>query len=574
MKKFTNKKFLFFITLTLVFFNSNAQSKGDIAIVGYNTDGTGDGFSIVALADIAANSTIYFTDSNWDETANAGAGAFVESGGEDSFLTWGTGASIITAGTIVTFTNVSEGSGFTASTGTLSRDGGNMNLLNAGETVFAYLGSHRDTPTLFLTGFKNGAVGTDLTDTGLTVGIDFIEVQVGFGTASGTISGQYDAGQYNGERANLGSFSDYFATINQPSNWEGTDGGGGSYLPSSPTNFTINTNTPSKGDIAFVGFDTDAADSFAIAALADIPANTTIYFTDYDWDETNSGAFTVSAPSAPDAFLTWNSGNNVIIAGTIIHFTGIDTGTSDVSIGSITIDGTMNLINDGETVFAYLGSNKNTPSLFLTGYKNGDVTTELAGTGLTIGTDFLRMNNNDFGVMPGNGDGSATPHPDQGRYNGSRANQGSYSNYFSIINTASNWDGRDNGNFTPFSSSAFSIGTSNTTFNGNTNVDNDWNNAANWSEGVPTSSSIAFITNGATVSISSGEAIAANVDLLSNSTLSIASGAGLTVTGVLKSTADDDVLIESGGSLILLGNETALVNNAKASLDLATTNLV
>lgn len=284
-----------------------------------------------------------------------------------------------------------------------------MNLLNAGETVFAYLGSDRDTPTLFLTGYKNGAVGTDLTGTGLTVGIDFIEVQVGFGTPSGAIIGQYDAGQYIGERANLGSFSDYFATINQPSNWEGTDGGGGSYLPSSPTNFTINTNTPSKGDIAFVGFDTDAADSFAIVALADIPTSTTIYFTDYEWEETNSGAFTASGT---DAFLTWNSGNNIIKAGTIIHFTAIDTGNSEVSIGSITIDGTMNLINDGETVFAYLGSNKNTPSLFLTGYKNGDVTTELAGTGLTIGTDFLRMNQNDYGLMPGNGDTSPTTHPD------------------------------------------------------------------------------------------------------------------------------------------------------------------
>lgn len=105
MKKFTNKKFLFFILLTLVFFTSNAQSKGDIAFVGFNTDNP-DSFAIVALADIAANLTIYFTDSDWDETANAGAGAFVESSGdEDSFLTWGTGASIISAGTIVTFTS-------------------------------------------------------------------------------------------------------------------------------------------------------------------------------------------------------------------------------------------------------------------------------------------------------------------------------------------------------------------------------------------------------------------------------------------------------------------------------------
>lgn len=183
----------------------------------------------------------------------------------------------------------------------------------------------------------------------------------------------------------------------------------------------------------------------------------------------------------------------------------------------------------------------------------------------------MQMNNNTY-AFPGNGDPSSTTNPDQGRYIGSRFNQASYSNYFSLINTTSNWDGIDNGNFTPFVSTAFSISASITTFNGNTNADNDWNNAANWSEGVPTSSSTAFITNGATVSIPSGEAIAGNIDLISNSTLSIASGAGLKVTGEIKSSSDDDVIIESGGSLIILGNETALQNNVKASLDLATTN--
>ena len=447
------KKILFFIVCFTILstFKTNAQSKGDIAIVGYNTDGgPGDAFSIVALADIAANSTIYFTDSDWDETGSA----FVDSG-TDAIIAWDSGASIISAGTIITFTNVDNAGGASVTAGSLTRSGGTMNLVNGGETLFAYVGTDENTPTLFLTGYRNGAVGTDLTGTSLTPGIDFIELGP---TKSISVP---DAGLYNGERANLGSFSDYFVTINQPSNWEVTNAGGSSYLPASPTNFTIDTNTPSKGDIAFVGFDTDAADGFAIAALADIPANTTIYFTDYDWDESDTGSFTASGT---DAFLTWNSGNNVIIAGRIIHFTGIDTGNSEVSIGSITIDGTMNLVNAGETVFAYLGSDKNTPSLFLTGYKNETVTTDLVGTGLTVGTDFLQMNNNTYGLA-GNGDTTPTTNPDQGRYKGSRGGQASYSNYFSIINTTSNWDGVDPqslanaDNITPFSSASFTINT-------------------------------------------------------------------------------------------------------------------
>ncbi|WP_159949711.1 T9SS type A sorting domain-containing protein [Polaribacter septentrionalilitoris] len=559
----------YFLLLTFLFFSALfsrtvAQSKGDIAIVGYNTDGTGDGFAIVALADIAANSTIYFTDSDWDETGTA----FVDSG-TDAIIDWDSGASTISAGTIITFTNVDrtvENGGASVSVGSLTRSGGTMNLINGGETLFAYLGTDENTPTLFLTGYRNGAVGTDLTGTSLTPGVDFIELGP---TKSISVP---DAGLYNGERANLGSFSDYFVTINQPSNWEVTNAGGVNYLPSSPTNFTIDTDTPSKGDIAFVGFDTDAADGFAIAALADIPANTTIYFTDYEWDETNSGSFTASGT---DAFLTWNSGNNVIIAGRIIHFTGIDTGTSDVSIGSITIDGTMNLLNPGETAFAYLGSDKNTPSLFLTGYKNETVTTDLAGTGLTVGTDFLQMNNNTYGLA-GNGDTVSTTNPDQGRYKGSRGDQASYSNYFSIINTTSNWDGVDPqslanaDNITPFSSASFTINTSLTNFT-NGAGDNDWNNAGNWSFGIPTSSSSVTIIN-QTVTIPSGETFAGNIRLVGSSTLSIASGAGLTVTGEILSPADDVLIIESGGSLILLGNETALENNVKASLDLATTN--
>ena len=55
------------ILLCLFFQNaliSFCQSTGDIAFTGYNTDGNKD-FAIVTLADIAASTTIYFTD---DET--------------------------------------------------------------------------------------------------------------------------------------------------------------------------------------------------------------------------------------------------------------------------------------------------------------------------------------------------------------------------------------------------------------------------------------------------------------------------------------------------------------------------
>ena len=46
-------------TFTL-FLKINAQSPGDIAFIAFNADGDDD-FAIVALADLAANSTIYIT---------------------------------------------------------------------------------------------------------------------------------------------------------------------------------------------------------------------------------------------------------------------------------------------------------------------------------------------------------------------------------------------------------------------------------------------------------------------------------------------------------------------------------
>jgi len=40
------------------------------------------------------------------------------------------------------------------------------------------------------------------------------------------------------------------------------------------------------GDISFIGFNADTDDDFAIVVLNDLPANTTIYFRDGEWNGT------------------------------------------------------------------------------------------------------------------------------------------------------------------------------------------------------------------------------------------------------------------------------------------------
>jgi hypothetical protein len=74
-----------------------ALSAGDLAIVAYNTDTT-DSFAWVALTDIAANTTINFTDSSWQATAFRPT-EHLDVGGP---LTW-TNTAALGAGSVVKF---------------------------------------------------------------------------------------------------------------------------------------------------------------------------------------------------------------------------------------------------------------------------------------------------------------------------------------------------------------------------------------------------------------------------------------------------------------------------------------
>ncbi|HRU63661.1 MAG TPA: hypothetical protein P5236_04530, partial [Paludibacteraceae bacterium] len=52
--------------------------------------------------------------------------------------------------------------------------------------------------------------------------------------------------------------------------------------------FSANMYALSVGDIAIIAVNTDAPKTFTFVALADIPANTTISFTDNAWNATTS----------------------------------------------------------------------------------------------------------------------------------------------------------------------------------------------------------------------------------------------------------------------------------------------
>lgn len=131
----------------------------------------------------------------------------------------------------------------------------------------------------------------------------------------------------------------------------------------------------STGDIAFVGFNADGVDDIAFVNFKSIPANTTIYFCDSEWDGTQFGT--------DENDFVWNSGSNDIAAGTVIVINNLDAAIA-ANIGSVT--GGTGLSKSGDAVFAYLGTAMRAPTTFLAAISNiGNGFGNLSGTGLQSG---------------------------------------------------------------------------------------------------------------------------------------------------------------------------------------------
>jgi hypothetical protein len=100
------------VALAALAFAGTAQaalSAGDIAIIGRTNNGTPDLFVFVALNDIAAGETVYFTDNGWTGTGYRGSSA-TDGDGNESLTKW-TASTQVAAGT----TFVSTSAGFTNS---------------------------------------------------------------------------------------------------------------------------------------------------------------------------------------------------------------------------------------------------------------------------------------------------------------------------------------------------------------------------------------------------------------------------------------------------------------------------
>lgn len=207
---------------------SYAQSAGDIAFVGFNADGEDD-FAIVTLAEIPAHTTIYFTNERWEGRTFDGEG---------KNIIWQTGASVIPAGTVVTFNNTASERVITASIGSISE--GFMNLAAGNEVLFAYAGNEEGTPTTFLAALattEDAYSGTGPDPDGTLDGTGLRQ-----GSTAILLSDNVDAARYAGDRSG-NTQRGYLAELNDiANNWIAGGGKGdqsGMVLPFDEMDFAI-----------------------------------------------------------------------------------------------------------------------------------------------------------------------------------------------------------------------------------------------------------------------------------------------------------------------------------------------
>ncbi|MEA5601280.1 choice-of-anchor I family protein [Nostoc sp. UHCC 0252] len=304
-----------------------------------------------------------------------------------------------------------------------------------------------------------------------------------------------------------------------------------------------------QGDIAFISFNADE-DGWSIVTFVDIDPNTIIYFTDNE-------ASSLTTFNTGESYFQWNSGANTITAGTVIRFSAIDNATNlAASIGAfsrVSVSGSSNygLSATNETIYAYLGTSADSPTVFLSGISNdtnAQGTTDLTTAGLTIGTNAILLNSSaDYGV-----------------YNGARSGESSFANYKLSVNNVSNWTvDTVNGNYatTVPDTTNFAIASGNPTVNLAVNTNSA--TEADTTEITVTATASSAVSGNQTVNLGvTGTNITAEDYSLSNTVITILDGQ---TTGSVTFTVVDDVLVE--------GTETATltISNPSADIGLGTT---
>ena len=207
---------------------------GSVAFTGMNGDGTDD-LAFVTLDALPANTTVYFSDSEWTGTGFPAT--------DESRITWRSGSTSIAAGTIITFTNINPDPATPIVTNIGSATiTGNRGVGAGGDAFFAYLGTDDNTPTRFLAAISTSGITEfgSLVGTGLAIGTSAVSLDGGLAIAI-----------YNGPRTGISRVC-YPTVLNNAANWLGQANIAGDQsadgtapdVPFSTTALTFGTNCP------------------------------------------------------------------------------------------------------------------------------------------------------------------------------------------------------------------------------------------------------------------------------------------------------------------------------------------
>ncbi|WP_445664824.1 lamin tail domain-containing protein [Fodinibius sp. AD559] len=223
-KSFFKTFFVFALLLGFALQEGYSQSSGDIAVVGFNSDGDDD-FAITTFVDIPSGTTIYFSDRSWDGDTESFSGS-------EGIYSYTVPSGGFNAGSVITINPNSE----TASDGgAVSHISGTFNLTNGGDELYFYLSSaddnSRDTPSTFLFAVTNDNTwnNNELKNTGLVNGTTAL---------SGIGDGINDNGEYIGRRE--GPVSILKEEIRKvEDNWSTTDGSGDQSISFDKSSFSL-----------------------------------------------------------------------------------------------------------------------------------------------------------------------------------------------------------------------------------------------------------------------------------------------------------------------------------------------
>ena len=245
-------------------------------------------------------------------------------------------------------------------------------------------------------------------------------------------------------------------------------------------------NSLNAGDIAIIGFNSDISpDEMAIVTLAEIPAGTTIYISDYGWNGSS-----LETSSSIDGIITWETTANVE-AGTVIKIEVSAPAGAPIIGGTLSDYGTVSasgwtninsaVVSGGDNWFIYQGNTSTVPTNWIFGFANWSASSSNPGEWMTGGSISSTTSYLPSGLVNGTNAialTTTTYHRDNMVYTGIQS--GSKTTLLSSICTIENWIGDEN--------SPYDISAGGTEFSG-TNPIFNLGGATNT---APTATSVSF----------------------------------------------------------------------------------